>query len=469
MGRKTVASLAIGLGLLFGVGGVRAVEPHLPMSPTVVGLMVAGQELSPSDDAHAWLEQRERVLEDKRVTLQHGEHRFETTLAKLGVGIDIEATLARAVAVGHSGSVVKRLRETAQAKRGEIDVALVYQLDDAIAREALRTHSDALAVAPVDARLDLEQHRKIADAPGQELDVVASFEEFSKQFTKSDTINLVTRGVPANVRLEHLDAIDVDKVLASFETRFKIYKRGRSANVELATKKLNGTVLRPLETLSFNHRVGPRTRAAGFKEAPEIVGDELTTGIGGGTCQVSSTLHGAALYGGLDVLQRKSHSRPSGYTKLGLDATVAYPSVDLKLKNPFNFTIVVHAIIPKPGLLRVELLGGEMVSDVKYAYGVSSIEEYVRRITTKSWLKSGKAFRKQKGTRGMDVHSFVTIHFKDGRVEKRQYYSGYRASPEVYWVASDYQEDALPPLPKHAKGVEGKLADDGSDVYPSSG
>ncbi|RLB57681.1 MAG: hypothetical protein DRI90_17705, partial [Deltaproteobacteria bacterium] len=70
---------------------------------------------------------------------------------------------------------------------------------------------------------------------------------------------------------------------------------------------------------------------------------------------------------------------------------------------------------------------------------------------------------------GMDVHSFVTIIYKDGRVEKRKYYSGYRATPEVYWVAPSYDEDELPPLPAHAKGVEGRLDLDGSDVYPTAG
>ena len=137
----------------------------------------------------------------------------------------------------------------------------------------------------------------------------------------------------------------------------------------------------------------------------------------------------------MDIVSRRSHSRPSSYTKLGLDATVAYPRVDLQLRNPFPFTLVVHAHTPEPGLLKVELLGGEAVKEVKYSYGISSIESYVRRISVKKFLKAGRKFRKQKGTRGMDVHSTVTIHYKSGKVLTKRYYSGYRATPEVYWVA----------------------------------
>jgi len=115
--------------------------------------------------------------------------------------------------------------------------------------------------------------------------------------------------------------------------------------------------------------------------------------------------------------------------------------------------------------LRVELLGGEEVDDVKYSYGVSRIEGYTRRITVKSWLKDGRAFRKQKGTRGMDVFSNVVVRFRDGREVTKQYYSGYRATPEVYWVAPDYDRGELPELPRWAKGYEGELSADGSDVY----
>ncbi len=469
MRRLTAIALSVSIGIAAGVGAVPLVEPRLPASPTVVGLQIDGHRIPVRTSLRGWLGERERVLLERVIVLRHGDARFETTLLAIGAGIDIEATQAAAEAVGHRGSVIKRLRETAQARRGGIDIPLRWTLDESVALGYVAQFADPLAQQPVDAQLDLEGHRRIADVPGRALDPAATVAELAKTFVDRDELNLVTRTVPAEVTLNDLDDIDVTKVLARFETKYRPWKKGRSHNVALATKRLNGLVLRSKQTLSFNKRVGPRTVDRGFQQAPEIVGDELTTGIGGGTCQVSSTLHGAAIHGGLAVLQRKSHSRPSSYTKLGLDATVSYPSVDLKLQNPFNFTIVVHAFIPEPGTLRVELLGGEAVEEVEYKYGISRVEEYVRRITTKEWLKPGRVLRKQKGTRGMDVHSFVTIIYKDGRVEKRKYYSGYRATPEVYWVAPSYDEDELPPLPAHAKGVEGRLDLDGSDVYPTAG
>ena len=399
--------------------------------------------------------------------LQYGDRRYESTLGQLGVVLDVTETVRRATVVGHSGSVYRRLRQTALARRGEVDVDPAWTIDEDTARQFVSRFADDLARAPRNAELDLAGHRTVPDVPGQELDVDATIRELREHGASDEPFNLVTRVVPAEVTTNDLENIDVSKVLASFETRFRTFKKGRSKNVMLATSLLNSLVIRPGATVSFNERVGPRTLDRGFQYAPEIVGDELTVGVGGGTCQVSSTLHGAAVYGGLAIVDRKSHSRPSSYTKLGLDATVAYPRVDLKIRNPHDFPIVVHAHVPEPGLLRVELLGGDVVAGVEYKYGVSRIEQYVRRITVRRFLKAGRVIKRQKGTRGMDVFSWVTVRFKDGREEKLSYYSGYRATPEVFWVAPDYDPEALPDLPKHAKGVEGKLHQDGSDVYPT--
>src|SRR5262249_28583373 len=153
-----------------------------------------------------------------------------------------------------------------------------------------------------------------------------------------ETIDLVTHTVPARVTSADLVKVDVDKVLSSYETIFATFGVGvgRSANIQNAASKIDGTIVPPGQTFSFNDLVGPRTLENGFAVAPEIMGDEMTTGVGGGTCQVSSTLHVAALYGALEIVERQSHSRPSAYTQMGLDATVSYPTVDLKVRNTMS-------------------------------------------------------------------------------------------------------------------------------------
>src|SRR5262249_48881565 len=141
-----------------------------------------------------------------------------------------------------------------------------------------------------------------------------------------------------------LEGVRFDAVLGWFETRYSTAKKDetRTYNLRLAASKLDGIALLPGETFDFNAVVGPRDEAHGFRVAPVIAEGELVDGIGGGTCQISGTLHAAALFGGLDIVERYPHSRPSAYIKLGLDATVAYPNIDFRFKNPFDFPVVLH-------------------------------------------------------------------------------------------------------------------------------
>jgi vancomycin resistance protein YoaR len=469
MKRGTSVLLSVSAGVAIGLGGLWAVRPYLPSSPVTQGLKVEGQVVPPDVSLSGWLERRQQALRERRVVLKHESKRFEATLGDLGGAVDVRSTVRVALEIAHRGTVLLRMREAKRARLGEIDVPMGFSLDETTAAAFVARWADEVRRAPVDASIDLERHLKIDDVPGAELDAQETARQLAEnigRIARSDGVielDLSMRVRPASVTTFDLYDIDVTKVLSSFETKYAVFKVGRSKNVELAASKLNGLVIRPGATVGFNERVGPRTRDAGFHEAPEIVGDELTVGIGGGTCQVSGTLHGAAIYGGLEIVQRKSHTRPSDYTQLGLDATVHYPAVDLKIKNPYSYAVVVHAFTPQPGTLRVEILGGSEVDRVEYKYGVSNVEPYLRRITEKSFMQPGKSFLKQKGTRGMDVHSTVVIHYMNGRTENRTYFSGYKPTPEVFWVAPGFDRKELPTLPEHAKGVEGESSAD--DVY----
>src|SRR5262249_37668468 len=162
--------------------------------------------------------------------------------------------------------------------------------------------------------------------------------------------------------------------------------------------------------------------------APEIQGDEMQLGYGGGTCQASTTLFAAALFGGLDILERQAHSRPSHYTQMGLDAPVSYSLSDLKIRNALPYPllihpllpypILIHAFLPTPTTVRVEILGGDPVARVEYLYGVSAISDFMRRIEVKDNLAPGQRVLHQKGIPGFDVTSVVKLHYFDGRADE---------------------------------------------------
>lgn len=451
-------------GSTLGLAGGVTAHAVMPESPVARGLFIGERRLPDDVSPASWLARRNEDLASRTVVFRHGEQHFEATLGEVGIEIDLEATLREAEAVGHEGGLIKRLRAARDAKLGLIDVPLAFRVSDVRARTFLESIAPSVRREPVDAKLDMQNLAKIPDEPGEELDVDATLRQLMlSKHDDGDLVDIVTRPIEARVKVADLVDVDISKVLSSFETTFHTWGsgRGRAANIRQAASYLTGTILLPGDTLSFNERVGPRTLERGFAHAPEIQGDELTTGVGGGTCQVSSTLHAAAIFGALEITDRQAHSRPSDYTKLGLDATVSYPSVDLQIKNPLPFAVMIHAHLPKDDTIRVDILGGEPIAEVEYKYGIARIEEFLRRITVKSHLPAGTKVRRQKGTRGLDVTSVVTIKYLDGRTAQRTYFSGYRPSPEVFWVAPGYDESELPALPKYARGIEGRE----SEIY----
>ncbi len=134
-----------------------------------------------------------------------------------------------------------------------------------------------------------------------------------------------------------------EELLAQFSTRIYSTDSARQNNLEITSKKLNGTVVKPNETFSFTKTVGPSTAAKGYEEADiyDSNGNKIK-GYGGGNCQISSTLYNAVQkVSSLKVVEKHEHSNTVPYVKEGHDAAVAYGSVDFKFKNTNNFSIKI--------------------------------------------------------------------------------------------------------------------------------
>lgn len=128
-------------------------------------------------------------------------------------------------------------------------------------------------------------------------------------------------------------------LLSTFSTNYNVRDKNRTTNLILAANKINGTVLMPGETFSYNKVVGERTIAAGYREAPIYVSGEVVDGLGGGICQITSTLYNAVIYANLEVTQRSNHQFVPSYVRASRDATVVYGSIDFKFKNNRNYPI----------------------------------------------------------------------------------------------------------------------------------
>ncbi len=171
--------------------------------------------------------------------------------------------------------------------------------------------------------------------------------------TGGTEVTLPVEEVTAPLTVEDLKART--QPLASFSTRYDASNKPRSHNLALAASRIAGTVVESGATFSFNETVGKRTRENGFLEAPVIYEGEFVSGVGGGVCQASTTLFGAALRAGLDIAESNPHSLSVGYVAPSQDAMVSEYS-DLKFVNGREFPIYILASA-EDGIITFTLYG----------------------------------------------------------------------------------------------------------------
>ena len=145
-------------------------------------------------------------------------------------------------------------------------------------------------------------------------------------------------------------------LLSTYSTKYSAGNTGRTTNLQLAASKINGTVLMPGETFSYNQVVGARTIAAGYKEAPIYVSGQVVDGLGGGICQITSTLYNAVLYANLQIVERSNHQFVPSYVTASRDATVVYGSIDFKFKNNREYPIKLVCSV-SGGLATFQIFG----------------------------------------------------------------------------------------------------------------
>lgn len=445
---RLVACLFVTLAAAGGAYG--AAREILPADGQVAkGVRIGGVEAS-AGSAETIVESRARALLDRRLTLALGANVvLETTYAELGATIDTDGIAKRIASVGRDGEWLDRVVDALEARRGAINVPISIRLPIEPLAERLERLKEETDTSPRGARFDFATGKPTADVPGRYVDLyaAASAIERAAQSTESRVV-IPMFEISPRASSAVVATIDKSKVLATYSTRYGYVggQAGRAQNVVRAAAGVDGVVLLPGEMMSFNDEVGPRSKENGFTTAPEIYKGEMREGIGGGTCQVASTLHAAAYLGGFDVVDRINHSRPSGYIPMGLDATVVYPHVDLKVRNPYPFPIVIHAIAEK-GNLTMEIRGNGSTDAVEWTTATIGVSPYKRKIEEHAGLAEGKTIVKQKGIRGYRIRKTRIIRPLNGEARVEEKTDVYPPTFEIFMVPPGTDPAALPPLP----------------------
>ena len=193
----------------------------------------------------------------------------------------------------------------------------------------------------------------------------------------------------------------------------------RSTNIDIACEKINGTILEPGETFSFNKVVGERTAKSGFKEALIYTGGEVDYGLGGGICQISSTLYNAVLKANLDIVERKNHSMTVSYLPVGQDASVSYGSVDFKFTNSRSYPIKIVATA-NTGVITISILG--VLEEQEYVVTLETeileTTDYKTTYEYSSSIPIGKEKLKQVGKKGYKCSTYKILSLGEKEISR---------------------------------------------------
>jgi vancomycin resistance protein YoaR len=214
--------------------------------------------------------------------------------------------------------------------------------------------------------------------------------------------------------------------MASYTTRFQP-GQPRVRNIELAARILDGQVVRPGATFSFNRVVGPRTRRLGYVQAPAIMGSRLVKDVGGGICQVSTTLFNAVFRAGLDIRKARAHTMWMPEYPEGREAAVAYPNLDFTWKNDTDAPVRIQVGYTGDSLT-VSLWGHrryEVRSRTSKRYGFSPYE---------AGSGHGRRCVPMAGRKGFQIDVWRTLLSGGRQVRREKFHTEYRAQPAVTCV-----------------------------------
>lgn len=275
--------------------------------------------------------------------------------------------------------------------------------------------------------------------------------------------------IPLKITIPEITLNDLGKeafpqILGTFSTTYNTSNQNRITNLKLASEKIDGTIILPGETFSYNKVVGERTIAKGYKEAAVYAGGKVVDGIGGGICQLSSTLYNSVLYANLEITSRSNHRFLTSYVTAGRDATVSWGTIDFCFKNTRSYPIKITSEV-KNGVVTTSIYGikEEKEYEVVIESKVTEVIPYSTKYVKDSTLKEEEEEIVQYGANGAKSETYKIVKYNGIVVSREQISSdiysplerivkrGTKKAQEVIVMDSSSEEKINPDLLKQIK------------------
>ena len=235
---------------------------------------------------------------------------------------------------------------------------------------------------------------------------------------------------------EDAQQMGIKEKVSSYTTYFSARQAPRVHNIQTLARALDGTIVAPGEVFSFNGHVGPRSASKGYEEAMAIINGELIPTLGGGICQVATTLFNTIFFGGYEVVERHNHSLFISHYPTGRDATVSYGGPDLKFKNDSQAHILIKTWTT-PSSITINFYSTNQGIKVDYSTSrPSNFTSYPTKYIKDPSLPKGVSKVRDKGIAGRDITAYRTV-FKNGTVVKKdKFFSRYKPGTQVILVGT---------------------------------
>lgn len=252
------------------------------------------------------------------------------------------------------------------------------------------------------------------------IDFAISNEEIQTKLAKKDTdYSIPLKYTEPEITIDNLDIDVFPDLLAQFDTVYNVSDKNKANNLEIATSKINGVILKPGETFSYNKTLGARTVENGYKEAPVYANGKVVNGLGGGICQISTTLYNSVILANLEVVERQNHMFIPSYIKPGHDATVVYGSIDFKFKNTRDYPIKIVATA-NSGIARVSIYGiyAEKEYKIQLETEILEVTPYQTVYVNDNSLGNGEEEIIQNGQNGTKVETYKVVKFGNTEISR---------------------------------------------------
>ncbi len=361
LGMTAIGILVVGfLGLIFFLSS--SFYSKVYKGAVIEGVDVSGYNREEVVELlSAWKSQ----YHNKSIVVQHGDTKFKVDAANIELDVDVNATLDEVWNYGRRGTWWERLKIIKAGWKEGYPISLAIKYNENKLNSLVDQWKNKIDRPARNAVFNLWTGAVVPHEQGYALEDDILRPLILETFKKSDSNNkiiLPVKVIDPKITVDDLTNAGIHEMLSSYTTTFKSEDANRTDNIKLAALKTNGTILYPGSIFSFNEIVGPREQEYGFKEALEIVDGEFVPGIGGGICQVSSTLYNAVLLANLNIVERYNHSKPLSYVPLGQDATVAYDALDFKFVNNTTEPLLIVAEVEGNKLV-VGILGQRSLAE----------------------------------------------------------------------------------------------------------